>query len=236
MERRPGRLRAPSAPIRQPGCRQVLRTALGRGGQHGRAEVSPGARFAAMRRVYDIAAEMQVPVMMHIQNFPHFQGELPYNTGYTAVRQDSAGLPADDFHRARRPVLGPHQRRCSHRSRLSGRAHQAGRIDRTAGSPIFPNLYADMSANSGNNALSRDPDSPRDFIARHRGKLIFGSDCSCTDGKGGRLAGQQSGGRPPGGQVRGARDAWLLKRLATPEIFRKMVWENANQLFKVRFS
>ncbi len=35
-----------------------------------------------MRRVYDLAAETQVPVMMHIQNFPHFPGELPYNTGY----------------------------------------------------------------------------------------------------------------------------------------------------------
>lgn len=35
-----------------------------------------------MRRVYDVAAEMQVPVIMHIQTFPHFAGELPYNTGY----------------------------------------------------------------------------------------------------------------------------------------------------------
>ena len=35
-----------------------------------------------MRRVYDIAAEMNVPVMMHIQTFPHFRGEEPYNTGY----------------------------------------------------------------------------------------------------------------------------------------------------------
>ena len=29
-----------------------------------------------MRRVYDIAAEMGVPVMMHIQTFPHFPGEI----------------------------------------------------------------------------------------------------------------------------------------------------------------
>ena len=33
-----------------------------------------------MRRVYEIAPEMKVPVMMHIQVFPHFQGEEPYNT------------------------------------------------------------------------------------------------------------------------------------------------------------
>jgi hypothetical protein len=42
-----------------------------------------------MRRVYDIAAELQVPVMMHIQTFPHFEGELP-TTRATAVRQDAA--------------------------------------------------------------------------------------------------------------------------------------------------
>ena len=41
-----------------------------------------------------------------------------------------------------------------------------------------------MSANSGNNALSRDTDFSREFIVRHKDKLIFGSDCSCTDGKG----------------------------------------------------
>ena len=37
---------------------------------------------AEMRHVYDIAAETGVPVMMHIQKFPHFAGELPHNTGY----------------------------------------------------------------------------------------------------------------------------------------------------------
>ncbi len=41
----------------------------------------------------------------------------------------------------------------------------------------FPNLYADMSANSGNNALSRDKGFAKDFVARHKDKLIFGSDC-----------------------------------------------------------
>src|SRR5947208_16851033 len=35
-----------------------------------------------MRRIYSVWADLQAPVMMHIQTFPHFPGELPYNTGY----------------------------------------------------------------------------------------------------------------------------------------------------------
>lgn len=53
----------------------------------------------------------------------------------------------------------------------------------------FPNLRADLSANSGRNALDRDPDFAAAFFARHQDKLMFGSDCPCRDGHG---AGQVS--------------------------------------------
>ena len=39
-----------------------------------------------------------------------------------------------------------------------------------------------MSAVSGNNAMSRDPEFAAEFLARHQDKLVFGSDCSCSDG------------------------------------------------------
>ena len=35
-----------------------------------------------MRRVYDLAAEMHVPVLIHFQEIPHFDGEGVFNTGY----------------------------------------------------------------------------------------------------------------------------------------------------------
>ena len=41
-----------------------------------------------------------------------------------------------------------------------------------------------LSANSGNNALSRSPEFTAEFLARHQDKLIFGSDCNCLDGNG----------------------------------------------------
>ena len=52
----------------------------------------------------------------------------------------------------------------------------------------YPNLFGDMSANSGNNAMSRDPEFTADFLKRHQDKLFFGSDCSCSDGHGGGVS------------------------------------------------
>jgi predicted TIM-barrel fold metal-dependent hydrolase len=48
----------------------------------------------------------------------------------------------------------------------------------------YPNLYADLSAGSGNNGLMRDPEFAKGFVRRHQDKLMFGSDCSCKTGVG----------------------------------------------------
>ena len=54
----------------------------------------------------------------------------------------------------------------------------------------YPNLYGDISAGSGFNALSRDEDFTAGFLERHRKKLLFGSDCPCFDGQGGNFNGE----------------------------------------------
>jgi hypothetical protein len=94
-----------------------------------------------------------------------------------------------------------------------------------------------MSANSGNNALPRDTGFSRDFIVRHRSKLIFGSDCACADGKG---TGVSQGNNPEANRLAGkcvARETLgLLKGLTSPEIFRQITWENGTRTFNVRFS
>jgi predicted TIM-barrel fold metal-dependent hydrolase len=48
----------------------------------------------------------------------------------------------------------------------------------------FPNLYGDLSAGSGLGALTRDPAFARDFVNRHRKKLLWATDCPCRDGRG----------------------------------------------------
>jgi len=186
-----------------------------------------------MRRVYDIAAEMQVPVMMHIQTFPHFAGELPYNTGYPQFDKILRAYPRTAF-------IGHGDLFWAHisadvpadRGYPAGPVKPGGLSDKWLSD--YPNLYADMSANSGNNGLSRDTDFSRAFIERHKTKLIFGSDCSCTDGNG---AGISQNNNPEANRLAGkcvARETLaLLKRLTTPETFRAITWTNGTRLFKI---
>jgi hypothetical protein len=92
-----------------------------------------------------------------------------------------------------------------------------------------------MSANSGNNALSRDLDFSRGFVARHQEKLIFGSDCSCVDGKGG---GVSQNNNPEAKRLEGkcvARATLeLSKQLASPEVFHKITWTNGIRVFRIQ--
>jgi predicted TIM-barrel fold metal-dependent hydrolase len=186
-----------------------------------------------MRRFYDVAAELRVPVMMHIQNFPHFPGELPYNTGYGHFDKILAAYPKTNFighgdlFWANISAEVP-----ADRGYPGGPIKPGGLTDRWLSD--YPNLYADMSANSGNNALSRDPDFSRGFIARHQTRLIFGSDCSCSDGRGG---GVSQNNNPEASRLAGkcvARETLALsKQLASPEVFRKITWENGRRLFQL---
>ncbi len=47
----------------------------------------------------------------------------------------------------------------------------------------YPNVYGDMSAGSGLNAMLRDEDHAREFLKRHQ--FSPGSDCSDRDARGG---------------------------------------------------
>ncbi len=234
MERRPGRfVRSVSTDPTKPDAEKILRDATRAGAVSiGEMKYHVALNSPEMRRVYDIAAEMQVPVMMHIQTFPHFQGEMPYNTGYTEFDKVLRAYPRTTF-------IGHGDLFWAHisadvpadRGYPSGPIKAGGLTDRWLGD--FSNLYADMSANSGNNALSRDTEFSRDFIARHKSKLIFGSDCSCADGKGG---GVSQNNNPEASRLAGkcvARETLgLLQRLAPPDVFRQMTWENGLRVFR----
>jgi uncharacterized protein len=235
MARRPGVFeRSVSADPARPGADQLFRDALKGGAVSiGELKFHLALDSPEMRRVYDIAAELHVPVMMHIQTFPHFEGERPYNTGYTQFDKMLRAYPRTNF-------IGHGDLFWAHISAdvPTDRAYPLGPIkpggltDRWLSD--YPNLHADMSANSGNNALSRDPDFAKGFVERHNSKLIFGSDCSCTDGKGG---GVSQNNNPEASRLAGkcvARETLsLLQHLASPEVFRRVTWENGVSLFRI---
>ena len=54
----------------------------------------------------------------------------------------------------------------------------------------YPNMFGDTSAGSGLNALTRDPDHAREFLARQQDKLLFGRDCDDTIGDRGKMSGR----------------------------------------------
>ncbi len=236
MEKRAGHFaRSVSLDPAVPDASRMLRDAIKGGAvSFGELKYHLALDSLEMRRVYDIAAELQVPVMMHIQNFPHFAGELPYNTGYPQFDKMLRAYPRTNF-------IGHGDLFWAHisadvpadRGYPPGPIKAGGLTDRWLSD--FPNLYGDMSANSGNNALSRDPDFSPGFITRHKTKLIFGSDCSCSDGHG---AGISQGNNPEATRLAGkcvARETLtVLKRLAAPDVFRKVTFDNGMQLFKIR--
>ncbi len=228
--------RSVSSDPAQPNAEQIFREAVKGGAVSiGELKFHLALDSPEMRRVYALAAEMQVPVMMHIQNFPHFPGELPYNTGYPSFDKVLQAYPKTNF-------IGHgdlfwtqiSSEVPADRGYPAGPIKPGGLTDKLLSD--YPNLYADLSANSGNNALSRDPDFTRSFLLRHRSKLIFGSDCSCTDGKGG---GVSQSNNPEANRLAGkcvARETLrLLQTAAPPDVFRQATWTNGVRLFKLSF-
>lgn len=58
------------------------------------------------------------------------------------------------------------------------RIKPGGALDRLL--ETYDNLHADLSAGSGNNAMTRDPDFAHGFIRRHWKKLLWGTDYCVT--------------------------------------------------------
>jgi predicted TIM-barrel fold metal-dependent hydrolase len=85
----------------------------------------------------------------------------------------------------------------------------------------YPNLWADLSAGSGYNAISRDPAFGLEFLDEFQDKLLFGTD-SCSRSDVNRLA-------PIVGFF---QDARKNKKLSKPAL-EKMGWKNAKRLLKL---
>ena len=186
------------------------------------------------RRVYALAAELRVPILIHFQEVDHFDKEGTWSPGFArSFERILKAYPrttfighADAFWAN---VSADYRNEAAY---PSGPIVRGGITDKLLGD--YPNLYADLSANSGNNALSRDPAVTGDFLRRHQRKLIFGSDCACADGHG---AGVSQANNPAAARLAGkcvARETLtVLKRATSAEIFRKITWDNVHTLLKI---
>jgi predicted TIM-barrel fold metal-dependent hydrolase len=223
-----------SADITKPDAEASLTKAI-KDGAAGFGEIKShvAADGPELRRLYALAADLNVSIMIHFQEVPHFAGEGVFATGFKGFEAMLKAFPktrfighADAFWAN---VSADYANDVDY---PTGPIKRGGITDKLLGD--YANLFGDLSANSGNNALSRDAEFTRDFLSRHQDKLFFGSDCSCADGRG---TGVAQANNPGASRLAGkcvARETLaLLKRSTTPQVFRKLAWDNGRTFFKI---
>ncbi|MFH0964399.1 MAG: amidohydrolase family protein [Planctomycetota bacterium] len=85
----------------------------------------------------------------------------------------------------------------------------------------YPNLYGDLSAGSGYNAISRDPDFACGFLEEFQDRLLFGTDVT-----------HAAQDLPIVPFFRELRE----KRLISPEALDKISWRNANSILDLHLT
>jgi predicted TIM-barrel fold metal-dependent hydrolase len=218
--------------VTQPDAEQVLTQAVKSGAQgFGEMKFHVAADGPELRRMYALAADLHVPILIHFQEVDHTPNEGTWSTGFAKTFESIlkaypkttfighadafwANVSADYHNEAVYPT-GPVKR--------------GGVTDKWLGD--YANLFADMSAVSGNTAMARDPAFTADFLKRHQDKLLFGSDCSCGNGHG---AGYNNPAAPQmAGKCVARETLGVLKRSASPAIFQKIVWGNVHGLLRI---
>ena len=123
-----------------------------------------------MQRIYALAQAYDVPVLMH------WQFKM-YNYGFERFHKMLEKFPRVNFLGHAQTWWANIDRNHTDQTVLypKGPVTPGGLTDRYLSD--YPNMYGDLSAGSGLNALTRDEDFTRDFLTRHHDKLLFGSDC-----------------------------------------------------------
>ena len=215
-------LRFAAIDVTQPNAVDYLRAAVqSRAKGFGEIKSQVAAAGPEMQRLYALAAELNVPILIHFQEVSQQGSRGTFNTGLKQFDAMLRKFPKTTFiGHADAFWANISADYAEDTSYPKGPIKPGGATDRFLGE--FPNLYADMSANSGNNFLTRDPEFASGFLDRHPDKLMFGSDCPCPDGRGGAS-----------GRCIARATLMQLRKLASPTVFRKIVWENGTRLLKI---
>ena len=167
----------------------------------------------AMQRIYALAQAHSVPVLMHWQ----FQR---YNFGFERFYQMLEKFPRVNFIGHAQTWWANVDR--NHRDQVvlypKGPITPGGLTERYLAD--YPNMFGDLSAGSGLNALTRDESFTPGFFERHQDRLLYGSDCSDHEGV--------------GAKCQGAQTITAVRRFAPNQtIERKLLYENAKKLFRL---
>ena len=165
----------------------------------------------SMQKIYQLAQTHGVPVLMHWQ----FER---YNLGFERFHKMLEKYPKVNFLGHAQTWWANIDKGNSDQTVLypKGPVTPGGLTDRYL--TDYPNIYGDLAAGSGLNALTRDEDFTRDFLSRHQNKLIYGSDCNDHEGTGAKCLGAQI-------------IASVRRLAANKSIERKLLFENAKKVF-----
>ena len=170
-----------------------------------------------MQRVYRLAEEWRVPVLIH------FEYEN-YNTGFERFAAVLKAYPKVNFIGHAQTWWGNISAELNPLEMYpKGPVKAGGLTDRLLAD--HENMYGDLSADSGLNALTRDAEFARGFLKRHARKLLWGSDCECRDGRG--------GGAESGYCIAGRSLAALQMLAPDSKALRRILYENARDLLRL---
>lgn len=125
---------------------------------------------APMIRIYEVAQEFKVPVLLH---FEHNR----YNMGFERFHKILERFPDVNFIGHAQAWWGnidaKHEPTVNY---PTGPVTPGGLSDKYLSD--YPNMFGDLSAGSGRNALNRDEEHAAAFLLRHQDKLMLGTDCA----------------------------------------------------------
>jgi predicted TIM-barrel fold metal-dependent hydrolase len=165
-----------------------------------------------IHRLAEIADHYNVPVLLHFQH-----GK--YNLGFERFEKVLKKFPRVNFIGHAQTWWGNIDR--AHDQTVlypKTKVTPGGITDRLLSD--YPNMYGDLSAGSGLNALLRDEGHAREFLARHRNKLLYGSDCNDHEGDGEGCS--------------GTKCLATIRRLAPDhDALRKILYLNAQRVLRI---
>lgn len=168
-----------------------------------------------MQKIYQLAALYNVPVLMHFQHGM-------YNHGFERFYKMLEKYPSVNFIGHAQTWWANIAQNHPDQSVLypKGSVTPGGITDQYLSD--YPNIYGDLSAGSGLNALTRDEEHAKAFLQKHQDKLLYGSDC------------QDVPGTVDSGKCSGAVDIATLRKLSSSKkVERKLLYENAKKLFRL---
>src|SRR5580704_11002855 len=196
-----------------PGCRAELEKWLKKGAVGiGEQKFQVDCDSPAIEEVAEVAQEFNVPMLLHFQHDK-------YNKHIERFYRILEKFPKVNFIGHAQTWWANIDAKCDPKIMYPvGKITPGGLTDRLL--TDYPNMYGDLSAGSGLNALNRDKDFARDFIQRHQNKLLYGSDCNDSIGRGPACSGA--------GTIAAVR-----KYSTNKSIERKLLYENARKMFRL---